>query len=215
MRVPAGELEGLVCRRLASFFASDAELGDRLIGRDAEMVARGISSGQKNAAALRRNDPQEAHQILRAIDLKVQVGADKVNMVLAPLRAVQPDADDAGECASISVPAKLAYRGPDLRFAIPPDQPVEASRKDATLIKLMVAAHEARGMLVDGKKSAVVERYGEAHLARLARLAFLAPDIVSGIMDGKQPVTLTSRKLLRATHIPLNWVEQRRILGFS
>jgi hypothetical protein len=42
--------------------------------------------------------------------------------------------------------------------------------------------------------------------------AFLAPDIVQAILDGRQPSDLTWKKLTR--HIPLNWVEQRQRLGF-
>ena len=78
------------------------------------------------------------------------------------------------------------------------------------LIKLIATAHAARKSMVGDTRSKLINEYSEAHKTRLARLAFLAPDIVSAILDGTQPVTLTSRKLLRATHIPLEWAEQRR-----
>jgi hypothetical protein len=45
-------------------------------------------------------------------------------------------------------------------------------------------------------------------------LAFLAPDIVEAILQGRQPVELTVLRLKRIG-LPLSWVEQRRLLGFE
>jgi site-specific DNA recombinase len=49
----------------------------------------------------------------------------------------------------------------------------------------------------------------------LLRLTFLAPDIVRAILDGKQPATLTARRLMADTRLPLAWAEQRARLGFK
>ena len=51
-------------------------------------------------------------------------------------------------------------------------------------------------------------------LVRYARLAYLAPDIIRSIMDGRQPRHLTARYLVRCPDLPLGWAEQRRMLGF-
>jgi site-specific DNA recombinase len=53
------------------------------------------------------------------------------------------------------------------------------------------------------------------HLNRLARLAWLAPDIISDILDGRQPPHLTGRYLLRCGDVPLDWSSQRAFLGFA
>jgi len=45
-------------------------------------------------------------------------------------------------------------------------------------------------------------------------LGFLAPDILTAIANGRQPVGLTATKLLRDTRLPLPWSEQRKMLGF-
>jgi len=50
-------------------------------------------------------------------------------------------------------------------------------------------------------------------VSRVLQCAFLAPDIVEAILDGKQPPSLTVEKLLAG--IPMEWVEQRRRLGFT
>ena len=46
-------------------------------------------------------------------------------------------------------------------------------------------------------------------------LAFLAPDIVEAIIEGRQPVELTAARLKRMRHLPASWAEQRRFLGFA
>ena len=56
---------------------------------------------------------------------------------------------------------------------------------------------------------------GAPYAARLMRLNFLAPDIVIAILNGRQPVGLTARKLMADTRLPLEWSEQRKALGFA
>jgi hypothetical protein len=60
----------------------------------------------------------------------------------------------------------------------------------------------------------IVGTYRREFTRRLRPLecAFLAPDIVEAIVDGRQPEGLTWKKLTR--HVPMNWVEQRKRLGF-
>jgi hypothetical protein len=51
----------------------------------------------------------------------------------------------------------------------------------------------------------------EAHVRRLLRFAFLAPDLVAAIVEGRQRRTLTVKSLLRG--IPLAWHDQRQAFG--
>ena len=53
----------------------------------------------------------------------------------------------------------------------------------------------------------------EPYVRRILRLAYLAPDIVEAIAEGRQPRSLTLAKLL--SPLPLAWVEQRRALRFE
>jgi site-specific DNA recombinase len=45
-------------------------------------------------------------------------------------------------------------------------------------------------------------------------LAFLAPNIVAAIIEGRQPVELTAKRLMYQTRLPIEWTEQERVLGF-
>ena len=51
-------------------------------------------------------------------------------------------------------------------------------------------------------------------VSRILPLAFLAPDIVEAILDGRQPPELTAARLKRIKELPLSWRRQREILGF-
>ena len=53
----------------------------------------------------------------------------------------------------------------------------------------------------------------DAHVRRLLRFGFLAPDIVEAIVEGRQPRALTVRRLLQGS--PCAWADQRKVFGFA
>jgi len=57
---------------------------------------------------------------------------------------------------------------------------------------------------------AIADREGvkQRRIAHLVDLAFLAPDIVQAIVDGRQPATMTADRLIRSRHRSL-WTDQR------
>jgi hypothetical protein len=48
---------------------------------------------------------------------------------------------------------------------------------------------------------------------RVLRVNYLAPDILTAMMDGTQPPELTRRTLIDA-NLPLDWTLQRKLFGF-
>ena len=47
------------------------------------------------------------------------------------------------------------------------------------------------------------------------RLRWLAPDVATALVNGRQPPQLNAKKLMRLTaHLPADWTEQRALLGF-
>jgi hypothetical protein len=51
-------------------------------------------------------------------------------------------------------------------------------------------------------------------MMKVAKLVCLDPDIVTAIMEGRQPLKLSPGKLL-AADLPLAWADQRLVLGFG
>ena len=81
--------------------------------------------------------------------------------------------------------------------------------------ELIVHAFAARASLLTRKADWITSDYSPLHRNRLARLSYLAPDIVSAIVAGNQPASLNGRRLLRAANLPLDWDGQRQLLGFA
>jgi hypothetical protein len=57
------------------------------------------------------------------------------------------------------------------------------------------------------------EELAVRYVGRLIRLAFLAPEIVDSIVEGRQPTTLTAEALTRRIELPLSWGSQRTALN--
>jgi hypothetical protein len=68
-----------------------------------------------------------------------------------------------------------------------------------------------------GRISISCRRIGKdpGEISRTLPLAFLAPDIVEAILEGKQPIDLTPFRLTRSESFPHRWGDQRRTLGFA
>ncbi|MEN6584896.1 MAG: hypothetical protein ABFE02_02445 [Sulfuricella sp.] len=52
-------------------------------------------------------------------------------------------------------------------------------------------------------------------MTRVTYLAFLAPDIVQRIVRGDHPLELNAERLLRMVPLPVDWDEQRVLLGMN
>lgn len=153
----------------------------------------------------------------------VIIHADRIEASIDPqalgkrLGIEDPDSQD--QRIDVAVPTVVVRRGGDAKLTIRFDAPTMLARRDPNLLGLIVKAHEARRTLgLDGKPRTVapdLEYQQRNHLARLARLSFLAPDITSAILDGAQPANLSARRLLRVPDLPLDSMQQREMLGLS
>jgi hypothetical protein len=65
----------------------------------------------------------------------------------------------------------------------------------------------------DTKEIAQRFKLSDAHVRRILRFGYLAPDIVEAIIEGRQPRSLTVKRLLRG--IPCAWADQRAAFGFG
>lgn len=77
-------------------------------------------------------------------------------------------------------------------------------------MRLLIQANRIRECVLAGHELTIEEvarqeEVGASYAARLIRLAFLATDIVSAMLFGRQPVALTARSLMSDTRLPLGW----------
>ena len=107
---------------------------------------------------------------------------------------------------------QLKRRGVELRLIVG-DHNRSAATVDLPLLKAVARAHRWFDEISTGKARSLAEiaaREGLAvrYVGRLIRLAFLAPDIVESIVEGRQPTSLTAEALTRHIELPLEWRSQ-------
>ena len=87
------------------------------------------------------------------------------------------------------------------------------------LIKSVARAHTWFEQLQSGQVNSIRdiaehENLTTSYVMRYLRLAFLAPDIVEAILQGRQPPGTSVRKLTNGKQLPSSWIEQRQLLNF-
>jgi hypothetical protein len=112
--------------------------------------------------------------------------------------------DDGDRLLRLTISAQLKRAGKEMKFII--DGADQGSTPDASLVRLLIRAHSLARRLVASPASnledaGAQEGMGAPYAARLIRLNFLAPDIVVAILNGRQPVNLTARKLMTDTRL--------------
>ncbi|GAB5487013.1 MAG: recombinase family protein [Parasphingorhabdus sp.] len=201
--LPAGELENTVIKAIARDLVS--KLMDEVTSRSQDQ--KSLDRYRKAAEALPSMNMLERRKFLLVHKATVRVCEDAVKISLRMA--------DRQEPIIISVKAKLVSKGSDLRLAMAPDSGSAKHEPDPVLLRLIAQGFAARDFLTDGLSSPIVSGYSARHLRNLARLSYLAPDIITSIVRGSQPVNLTGRQLLRTGGIPLSWTEQRVMFDLS
>lgn len=96
----------------------------------------------------------------------------------------------------------------------------KTARMDMSLLRILARAHDVQIRMNQNTQLRIRDIAREdgvtpAYIYILLRLPWLAPDIVTAIVNGRQPPELNTRKLIRLTaHLPGDWDAQRTLLGF-
>ena len=93
----------------------------------------------------------------------------------------------------------------------------QAPRVDRALLRALCLARAWARLLATGEVASVRDlslRYGfcNHYTAKLMPLAWLAPDLATAILEGKQPKTLTLGALVKRA-MPMDWSEQRKLFA--
>lgn len=112
---------------------------------------------------------------------------------------------------TVQVPFRVVKRGGRKEMQLP-DGATLSRKPDSTLVKALARAFRWKRMLDSGEFTTIAElaeREGIApsYMTRVLRLTLLAPDIVEGILDGKQGPETTLAQCLEP--FPPSWTEQK------
>ena len=221
----------LVADRLCGFLACEPDLHQAIEADNADAAAQRALI--EHAADLARSwetlAAAERIKVLQTLCARIDLHEDRLDLHLTPARlpwllswnhlapAQQAGADDTQRRLTLSIRARVRRAGLGVKMIV---EGARAGAPDSSLIRLIVKAHEVRANLLAGDSASVKAFAGRAGISgsfatRLLRLAFLAPDIVKDVLDGRQPPTLNAAKLLKDSRLPLGWAEQRTLLGFA
>jgi site-specific DNA recombinase len=233
-RIPASRLEAIIRRRIHGWLADRTAMLDIVQSHTSEAATQkqlmvGLERCVTTWPEIRADD---IRNLLLSIVARIQVHADRINIMLNPVRLVQwlvqsnghvepavdTKTDSNGPFVTLTIPARLKRTGKEMRIVV--EDGSDPAIPDSGLVRILVRAHAIRNRLLADKsltldEIAKSEDMVPSYATRLFRLTLLAPDIVSAILGGKHPPELTARKLMDDTRLPLDWNEQRRNLGFA
>jgi len=224
-RLAAREIEEAVIRILADALTSPARLVERFgaAGIPSDQVRKLLSRAARMSAVL-GGSPGERAKLVRELVEKIIV--DEKTIVIKLRRAALLGGDDpssASEAASdsaveLTAAAAFTRRGAEIKLVLPGlAQQKHSSTCDPALIKAVargrawfeeLATGRARSLQELAKRDGITRRY----IRRLIGLAFLSPQLVEAILQGRQSVELTATRLTELD-LPLDWTEQHKLLA--
>ncbi len=159
---------------------------------------------------------------LTALSARIEIGPENLTLSVsrtALMQQIDPDVHpcEPDERLVSQLPLHLRKRGIETKLVLGESISTEPDRG---LVKLIADDRLWARQLLAGEFASVRALAGaqgldHRHVARALPFAFLAPDIVEAILEGRQPdgLTVTSLKQLKAP--PLRWEDQRRALGLN
>ena len=221
----AREIEEAVIRILADALNSPARLVERFgaAGIPGDRIRKLLSRAARMAAALGGSSGERAKTVRELVE-KIIVHEKTIIIKLRPgLLLAEDVASSASEAASdgaveLTATAAFTRRGAETKLVLPGFAPQKhSSRCDPALIKTIarrrasfeeLATGRARSLQELTKRDGISRRY----IRRLVGVAFLSPELVEAILQGRQPVELTATRLTELD-LPLDWTEQHKLLA--
>jgi hypothetical protein len=233
-RIPAGDLEGLVLDALHRFFADPTALLDvaNTETPSGSLQRQLIDRGRQIAEEVSTETPDKAKATLAALLCRVTIHPDRIEIAFSRARTAdllagasidltaqrQNAVPAPRDSMTVRVPASLKRVGREMRMLVKGAD--DQAEVDTSLLRVIARAHDIQERLSQDTDLTVhdvarEERVTAAYIYALLRLPWLAPDITTAIVSGRQPHQLSAKSLMRrASRLPADWAEQRTLLGF-
>ena len=217
-RLPADEIERVVMNALNERLADMRWLADQINGQVRETTAVCIlrTIEQRVVEDDMTNVDAQSQDFLSIID-RIDTHKDRLVVSLNLAAITEPEAAHTPIPATFEIPFQRRQNGYAKPIIIAADN---APQQDPDLIALIADARRWASELLEGGASSIqqiTEREGlrSGSVSRILPLAWLAPDISTAILEGRQPLHLTAKTLRALPELPLDWTEQQRVLGFA
>ncbi|WP_235857915.1 recombinase family protein [Marimonas lutisalis] len=206
-RLPAEELERKVAELVRSVL-SDSSFAVRLVpGASADAIGKHAKAIKPQAAEA------DGPALLDLVDkINIAPGYMRLRLDASTLaEMINADPDDLDDGILLhNMPFQLRKRGVETKIILTDVQ----ADTDETLIRNIARAHIWFERIKAGETFSEIankEDTSKRRIQHLIGLAFLAPDIVRDVLDGKQPVGFTTEWCLRHD-LPSDWAKQRLLL---
>jgi site-specific DNA recombinase len=239
LRLPGQALEEIVITRLHHLLTSRTELFGWLNAHGLKDVhaIEAVLSTAASVADVFKNDSSATQTSdlispLQNLTERIVVRAHEVEITLKlgglieEAKVVSHAPASAWECCDwvrlryqVLLPIQIKRSGLKVLMIVQSPDYQPKGNVDTRLVKLLSRAHQWFNQLSTGRVRSVKElgeqeKLSASHVSRVILVAFLSPDIVRDILDGKHPPSLTSDKLMRSLPLPINWSEQKQALGY-
>lgn len=214
IRIPAQQIELIVIDHLKAWLSNPAELIEQLILEATEIQAvtfRAMELVRKLDGSL-----QDQYDLVQSLVIRADLSANEIKLEIDPQCLTnQPSAT-----VTHTIQSAIKHCGRSMRLIVGgPNQSYQYS-KDLKLIRGIIKSQEWFNLLITGKAKTIseiakVEGVVPSHVTRCIYRTFLAPDIIRAIMNGTQPIHINNNFIKRHSPLPLDWHEQRRLLGFE
>jgi hypothetical protein len=221
-RLPARELEDRIATAVRGMLDDQASVLEaaQKTGIDSRQIDRVLYAASTWSQRLQSKTEQTA--ALDALVERVELKCDGIGVsIKLPIADPEESRAQPSDAVAItrSFPMQLKRRGVELRLIVG-DHNRSAATIDLQLLKAVARAHRWFDELSTGKANSLAqiaarERLAVRYVGRLIRLAFLAPDIIESIVEGRQPANLTSEAVTRHIEIPLEWRSQKTALNIQ
>ena len=226
-RIPAADLDKIVVQTVCSMLVDPVLLLDTQApqSNNASSGRALIEAGRKLGHLLTAEPLHAARAHLTTLACRITLHPGRIEIQLSTRRLFQlfgavPIADDEPDPPILrSVPATLKRAGREMRMTAG-DLP-EPTTADPSLLRLLARAHDLHDHLATDPELSIAQLATEQKLSttyvyRLLRLRWLAPDIVTAILEGRQPATLNATAIMhQKSMLPAAWTDQRRHLAFT
>ena len=210
-RLPAPQLEAAVKRIVASHLRQAAVTHSVLVDPDASRAQQVAAAMDSLLAKMTSAKPETCAGLIVSgvvtrgeirIELNLHALAHDLGLAIEELSPA---------LSTLTAPFHLRRRGIEAKIIA--GKPVPDP--DPKLCAMLIRAHGwAKALKAGTPLTAIAKREGlpGSFIRTRAQIAFLSPKIQEAILEGTQPPELTLKRLVRQS-LPLNWVDQERLLG--
>ncbi|MDT7817546.1 MAG: site-specific recombinase, partial [Acidobacteriaceae bacterium] len=227
-RIPARELEQLVLTELRSFFGSADRVTAILDQASEDLVTTRalVDAAQQFAKALVGDSTSGLRELLAGIVVRITIQQDSIEVHVskegARARLLNQEwilgQDSDGEPIVLTVEMKLKRCGGEMRLIIPGGAAIDQRRQPvSSLVKAVSRASDwvrrmEAGECKHQRDLAKATKLEPRYINAILRVAFLAPEIVEAIIDGRQPPNLMLGSLTGV--LPMSWQQQKKLISF-